>query len=337
MAYTVDSRANTAASAVRDALARAERLSVKPSGETVEELLLLLDTIDEMLETMGAAGGQHSGLDLRPEETRWETLLRRINGEPGLIVRAAAQAGGLAQLRAKHPPAESFWWHLDAEWTRRRTRSARRFFLTTAAILLVVFGGYWLVNRLFPPEPEAVFLLEAQYDIDRAVMAGDYAAALDFAAAARSSVPHSVELAIWEAVLTERTGDLARSEELLAEAQTLIDDEELFWILTGNTRFQAADLAGADRAAQRALELNPDSAQAFFLLGNLAESTGDRRLAIDLFTHTSELAEAEDPQLSVIAKVRLAQLLQAPDFDFGITPTAAPSDGEPIPSPTPAP
>ena len=333
MAYAVTSRANTAADALRDLLGRAERLVVNLTAQNVEEFLTLLDDIDAKFDDMNSA---EDSMDLRPEQARWESILRRLSSRPTPLARAADAAGGLKTLRERHPPADSFWWHLDREVVRRRMAALRKFLVTVTAVLVIVVGGIWLVNRFFPPDADAVFLMNAQSDIDRAVMEGDYQAALQLATDARQTLPDSVELAILEAVLTERTGDVERANALIEKAKSLLDDEESFWILTGNTRFQALDIAGAEVAARTALELNPESAQAHFLLGNIAEATGDRMAAIDMFERTSELAGEDNPQLSVIAKVRMGQLLQSPNLIPAETPAVS-ADAEPPAEPNQTP
>lgn len=328
MAHTVSAHTNTAADALRDALGKAERQVVNINAENVETFLVTLDWIEAQFERMA-----HDAIDLRPEEARWESLLRRISSKPNAVALAAARAGGYAKLRAAHPPAESFWWHLDAEVNRRRRDTLLRLVVTLAAIVVFVGGGLWLVNRFFPPDPDAVFLLNAQSDIDDAVLEQDFETALTIATTARAQLPDAVELAVWEAVLTERVGDPALAAARLDAAQTLLPDRaEEFWVLVGNTRFQVADLEGAEAASDLALAANPESAQAHFLMANIAEVRGDRAAAIELFDRTFLLAEDENPQLAVIAKVRLGQLLQSPG---NFAPAASSETVTPEPSPVP--
>ena len=90
--------------------------------------------------------------DLRSEQSRWESLLSRINSKPGPIVHAANVAGGMDKLRAANPPAESFWWHLDSEVAKRRFHSIRRSVTTLVAVVLVAVVGYYAINYFFPPE-----------------------------------------------------------------------------------------------------------------------------------------------------------------------------------------
>ena len=103
MAHAVDSRVNNPANQLRALLDEAEKLAVKPEAAAVETLLVTLDQIDSELSSLTQNGG-----DLRSEQVRWENLLRRLESDPNLIARPAAQTGGLGKLRAAHPPASGF-------------------------------------------------------------------------------------------------------------------------------------------------------------------------------------------------------------------------------------
>ncbi|MCB0062098.1 MAG: hypothetical protein KDE19_08290, partial [Caldilineaceae bacterium] len=64
-----------------------------------------------------------------------------------------------------------------------------------------------------------------------------------------------------------------------------------------------------------------------FLLANIAEQTNDIATAIEMFERTFTLAEDDNPQLAVIARVRLGNLLQrAP----GMQPTTPVTETVPL-------
>jgi Flp pilus assembly protein TadD len=94
----------------------------------------------------------------------------------------------------------------------------------------------------------------------------------------------------------------------------------------GNNRMRVGDVEGAFEAAEQAQALNPDEPQVYFLLGSIAEIQGDLPTAISYFDQTFQLAEGSNPQLAVIARVRMGQLMQNPG-----------SMNSPAATPTPAP
>lgn len=322
MAHAIESRANSAANDLRDLLDKAERQVVNLTATNIEEFLLLLDQIERMFEEL-----VKNEMDVRPEEGRWEGLLSRISTKPGSLVSAANRAGGLASLRQRHPPAENFWWHLDAEVTRRRVRTIRRAVVTLVALVAVVAGALWALDFFFPPDPRAVALVNTNAAIEQALMDLDlpeeerWARAREVVEEAQEALPNEPELMVWEGVLSELLEDTERAQAALERARQSLSDQPVgFWVLVGNYRLQLNNLAGAEAAANEALALDPDDAQANFLLGSVAEAKGDIVTAIEQFNLVFELAETDNPQLAVIARVRMGNLLQRAD-PFGPTET----------------
>lgn len=321
MAYTVESQTNTPANQLRDALDKAERLVVQVSGQNVEELLLLLDQIEQRFDQLS-----NDGIDLRPEEVRWQSLLNRLDSKPERIVSAAA--GRLAELRRRHPPADSFWWQLDGIVVDRRKRAIKRGVITLGGLVIAVALMLWGINFFFPPDPQAVAMVEATNQIDRLTAEQRWDEALTVVQQARQQLPDEPELAVWEAVLYERLGNAEGAAAALEEAKALFGENPVqLWITLGNDRMMVGDLDGADAAAQQAAALAPDEPMVTFLQGGIAEARGDIPRAIELFQKTSDLAGDDNAQLNVIARVRMGNLLQRPDAftSPAATPTASPT------------
>jgi tetratricopeptide (TPR) repeat protein len=322
MAYSVETTTRTPITQLRESLDKADRLVVQVDGSSIEEFLTLLDSIDQQFEVL-----ESDDTDLRSERSRWESLLSRINSQPGPIVRAATVAGVLEKLRAAHPPAESFWWHLDSEVTRRRVRSIRQLIITLVTIVVLVVGGYWAINFFFPPNPEAVLMVETNSSLDRLITEQRWQEALELVRNARTQLPDNPELMLWEVVLNERLGDNAAAAAAMAEAEQSLSGQRVQLLLyLGNNRLRVGDIEGALAAGEEALQLDPNEAQVYFLLGGVAEAQGDIPLAISYFEQTFQLAEGSNPQLAVIARVRMGNLLQNPGSVISpqASPTAAP-------------
>jgi tetratricopeptide (TPR) repeat protein len=207
----------------------------------------------------------------------------------------------------------------------------RRLLTTVVTIALIAVGGYWAINTFFPPNPEAVLMVETTNGIDRLVTEQRWQEALDLVKSARAQLPMQPELMIWESVLNERLGNSEAAAAALTEAQkALVDQPVQVYIYLGNDRLRVGDVEGAQAAGEQALAMNPNEPQAYFLLGGIAETQGNVSTAIDYFEKTYELAEGENPQLAVIARVRMGQLMQnpgsiaSPGDSPGATPTAAP-------------
>lgn len=316
MTYMIESPAKSSLHTLRDALEQAERQLVRLDGANVETFLVRLDQIEQMFAEFG-----EEKVAARAEEGRWTGMLNRISAKPELVVNAAAHAGGLTKLRAKHSPATGRWWHLDVDLARRRTQTLLRIGMTIGAIVVVVAVLFIGSNYFTPSATNAGSLADTNAAIDSLVTDQKWPEALAVVGKARQTLPDEPELLVWTAVLAEQTGDAAHTS--LAQAQQqFVGPPAAFWTLVGNRRLQVGNWAGAEEAAQQALASAPQDAQVTFLLGNIAEARGDTLQANAYFSQTMTLAGEANPALAALVRVRMGNLLQ---------------QVEPLPLPVPAP
>ncbi len=305
MAHTVDSRAETPANELRTLLDQAERQFPTLVRAEFETYLLRLDRIAAMLDTLEA-----EGLDLRAEQPRWEGLLARISARAADLVRIAGGSGRMVELRRQHPEAQNFWWRLDEQVAATRRRQLQRF-VVGAVVAVIVFAGATLVyQRFFAPSPEMILLMDTLNLVDRSVMEQDWASASQAVDSVLPTLPADAELLIWRAVLAERMGEPAAAEAFLAQARALEVDPARLGVMLGMKRLLAGDLDGASAAAADARQADPSSSEAVFILASVAEASGDRLQAINLFEEAAALAEENNPQMAVTSRMRLATLLQ---------------------------
>ncbi len=305
MAHTVDSRAETPANELRTLLDQAERQLPTLIRAEFETYLLRLDRIAAMLDTLEA-----EGLDLRAEQPRWEGLLARISARAADLVRIAGGSGRMVELRRQHPEAQNFWWRLDEQVAATRRRQLQRF-VVGAVVAVIVFAGATLVyQRFFAPSPETILLMDTLNLVDRSVMEQDWASASQAVDSVLPTLPADAELLIWRAVLAERMGEPAAAEAFLAQARALEVDPARLGVMLGMKRLLAGDLDGASAAAADARQADPSSSEAVFILASVAEASGDRLQAINLFEEAAALAEENNPQMAVTSRMRLATLLQ---------------------------
>ena len=305
MAHTVDSRAETPANELRTLLDQAERQFPTLVRAEFETYLLRLDRIAAMLDTLEA-----EGLDLRAEQPRWEGLLARISARAADLVSIAGGSGRMVELRRQHPEAQNFWWRLDEQVAATRRRQLQRF-VVGAVVAVIVFAGATLVyQRFFAPSPETILLMDTLNLVDRSVMEQDWASASQAVDSVLPTLPADAELLIWRAVLAERMGEPAAAEAFLAQARALEVDPARLGVMLGMKRLLAGDLDGASAAAADARQADPSSSEAVFILASVAEASGDRLQAINLFEEAAALAEENNPQMAVTSRMRLATLLQ---------------------------
>ena len=162
-----------------------------------------------------------------------------------------------------------------------------------------------------------MLLTDISYDIEKAVDVQDWDTAWTVAQAGLESSENATEVLLWAAVIEERRDN---PEQAAAYVEEALSDPNIppynIWVTLGTNRLRARDVDGAECAAYAALETDPDNAQAHFLIASVAEAIGDAQRAVDYFNKTYDLADNSQPQLQVIARVRLGYLMQSPgSFD----------------------
>lgn len=310
MAYSVREERQSLANSLREDLGEAERMIVQLRRDNVEQFLQLLDRIEDLFVQL-----ESGGLDLRPEYTRWGSLQSKLRREAGRIVRVVGAAGGLEQLRQANPPAEGFWWRLDAVVAEARRRLVRRLGITFGTIVVVLAVVWVLLTFVFPPDPNTVVASEAISTLQQLAFEGRWEEALAVIEEAMSQLTQpDAELLIWEGVIRGKLGQVERAREALAEAKSLVPPGQLvaYWWSLGSIQLNVGDVEDARTAAFEAIALDASDPQGYFLLAGVAEAKGDTVCAVDLFEETFQLAADSNPQLAVIARVRMGNLLQRP-------------------------
>jgi len=322
MAHSIQDHRDSPANRLRAALDGAEKIVARLKVDEVENFLVGLDRMESQFQALTAGG-----LDLRPEYTRLESLISRLHGQPKLITAPAAQVGGLSSLRQKNPPAIGEWWHLDAVEAARRQKLIRRLVTNLATILGVLLIGYILLTYIFPPDPNAVLSSGATGQLPDLIARGEWEAADKLIAETLAQMTEDdVEMFIWQSVVARHFGREKEADAAFAKAQAAVplENQPVFWSTVGNVYLAARDMAGATAAAQEALAINPDEGQAYFVLASVAEAAGDVPGAIAQFEKAFELTADNNPQLAVIARVRMGMLMQSAP-SMGVMTTTVPS------------
>ena len=326
MAYSVREERQSLANSLREDLAQAERVIVQVRRDNVAPFLQLLDRIEDRFGQL-----EPSGVDLRPEYTRWTSLHSKLQREAGRVVRAANLAGGLEKLRQNNAPARGAWWHLDTVVAANRRHLIRRLSISVGTIAILLVSIWALLTYVFPPDPNTVIVSEATSSLQQLAFEGRWQEALAVIDEAKAQLTESdIELLIWEAVIAEKVGQTSRAQEALsaAKAQVAAGQQSAYWWTLGSIRLSVGDVEEARAAGDEALALDPNDPQGYFLLASVAELEGDTITAIDLLEKTFELAADGNPQLAVIARVRMGNLLQSPaGVPFSDTSTPGENEG----------
>lgn len=309
MAHSVRDHRDSPANQLRVALDDAEIAVGRLRPDQVENFLLRLDQLETQFQTLEAGG-----LNLLGERTRQASLISRLDGHPHLVTKPAAQIGGLAALRKKNPPASGEWWHLDAVEADQRRRLIRRLFTSLGVIVGVILAVYIALTYVFPPDPNAVLSSGATGQLPELIARGEWETADRLIAETLAQMTvDDVELLIWQSVVAAHFDRQREADDAFAQAQALspADRQAVFWSTVGNIRLATGDLDGAMAAANQALAIDPNEAQAYFVIASVAEANGKVVEAIAAFEKAFDLAAESNPQLAVIARVRMGMLMQS--------------------------
>lgn len=309
MAHSVRDHRDSPANKLRVALDDAEVAVRRLRPDQVEGFLLQLDQLETQFQTL-----ESGGLNLLGERTRQGSLINRLDGQPQLVTRPAAQVGGLDALRQKNPPASGEWWHLDAVEAEQRRRLMRRLLTSLGVIVGVLLAVYIVLTYVFPPDPNAVLSSGATGQLPDLIARGEWETADRLVAETLTQMTvEDVELLIWQSVVAEHFGRQREADDAFAQAKALVsaDRQAVFWSTVGNVRLAVADLEGAIVAANEALAIDPNEAQAYFVIASVAEAQGQVQDAIAAFEKAFDLAAESNPQLAVIARVRMGMLMQS--------------------------
>ena len=200
----------------------------------------------------------------------------------------------------------------------------RRLGITVAVAVVMLLAAVWIYNTFLAPSPEVMLVVEANNRVEGLVTELKWAEALAVAEQALAKAPGDPDLLVWAGVLSDRQGASEQATAYLAKAAKSINDPLRFQNIVAMQRFRVGDLAGAEAEAKAALALDPENAQAYFMLANVAEARGDAQAAIAFFEKTAALAESADPQLTVISKMRMGMLLQSMAINPSVQPGEAP-------------
>lgn len=318
MAIAVDPTTQTAASELRSLLAQSENRLIKLDGrDAAAELYSGLDRLAEMWHEL-----QESGVDLRGERTRWETLLAELRKRGAKVVAAWGGGSALATARAATAPDQSLWWWWLDGWVaeQRRKRAIRYGGLVAIGVAAIVFGVF-LLGRLFPVDERVTATYNLRIQAETAANEGDYSTAYAAARQAVELTPEDPSLQVLAGVLAEQLGDRAAAEVAWDAGRKLLPEGEDEFL---SQRALAYGLARQfEKSAQDALaaiDRNPNSARAYLYLGSAYEGLGMPGEALDAYGKAAELAGDADPELTVLARTRIASLLQNPPLPTAASP-----------------
>jgi cytochrome c-type biogenesis protein CcmH/NrfG len=179
---------------------------------------------------------------------------------------------------------------------------------------------YFVYQRFLAPNLVTVASIEHQQKAESFAQTGNLAGALSEVEQSLAATPRDSEQLVFKGVLQEALGRDAAAEETFAAAEALVG-KEAFLIVRSRRYLGLAQAKAAVADAQAVIELNPDSAMGYLVLGQANEQVGNYAEAMDAYSRASTLAEAQDKlDIAAIARMQLGMLMQRPSTPTGAGP-----------------
>ncbi len=313
----------TPADELRNLLAQSEKLVARPSSDSALELLRSLDRISALWPELEA-----SGVDLRPESGRWESLQAAVHKNGPSILRALATRGGLATVRAaSHPDGtDGWWWHLDREVRAARVRLLSRVAIICGAVVAVVALVGLVMRLLFPVDPRYQAAVSRLLDGQAKIQSrGDYLGALGDFKEAVALKPDDAEAWLWLGTVQRQVGDDEAAEESFRQARDLYADDLEFRLNRAAVFLAYGLLDEALGDLEVALALDPENPQAYLYLAGVFDAQERYAEAVWALERVEEYAEKRGQlQISAQARFQLALLLQRMPIRPPATPAPTP-------------
>ena len=297
----------TPADRVREALDRTERLvaNVRGAGPQVLELLHLLDRGADALAELEA-----SGMDVRAERGRFETVQRQLRRRQG---RFLAEAGAALQEErvAIQPDRARWWWFLDEAVSRERARRLRRWLVGTLVAALALAGAGLVYDRFLAPPPQVREAFRRSAAGEALVGEGDLRAALAEFEAAAALTPDDPDPWVWQGVIHFELDEMDDAQAAFETARRLYERDADFLLDRTMAYLRVGDLPAASADAEQFILDNPDSGRGYYVRAGVATEQGDYAAAVADLERAAELARAAgDAQLEATARTQRAMVIQ---------------------------
>lgn len=303
---------------VGETLDRLAVFSGKIGMNSPEQALALLRGLDDAYERMQSL--EIGSQSRRLAQVQLDEILAQLHREAAQFIRDLGGVQVLRQARQEaNPPEDHTWWYLD-DYLAEKRRQTLRHLLTAAAVVvvaLVILGAVY--RRFLAPSPQVLARYNSEQTAQQLLTEGDLAGALAQVDEGLKGSPGDANLLILKGVIQEAQGETSQAAQSYAAAEKSLPNREDFLVTRGQNYLLAGRFEQALADAQQAVQINPDSAQAYLLMGQSHEQLRLYREALDDYDKAFQAAnKINQPALAAIARQHTAMLLQS----VGVLPTS---------------
>jgi tetratricopeptide (TPR) repeat protein len=311
---------------IGDGIDRIEVIVGKIGLNSADQALSLLTEFDTASERIKALD---DGDTKKALTTQIDSALAKLRKNAGPFLRDIGGAHVLKEAReAVQPSEDRTWWYLDEYLASNRKASIRRVAITGGVIILALVVLGVLYQAFLAPDPVVAERYSREQSAQEALIMGDLPDALTEVDAGLKVAPADPTLLVLRGVILEASGRQAEAQADFLAAADQVKEEE-FYLLRAQAYIFAnlPDKAFAD--AQQAIQLNPDSIQAYLYRGQAQESMLEYTSAMKDYEKAFSIAdETGQGALAAMTRMRIAMLTQlmtsdvsSPDWLQTATPT----------------
>ncbi|MBE0478749.1 tetratricopeptide repeat protein, partial [Candidatus Aerophobetes bacterium] len=268
-------------------------LDLDQLGEKIVQTLILRDKICSLIHTL-----EQKKADLSVEKSKLDSLDHIIKDRPQVVWKRLKHYTDPVSYRKKHKiPTSSWWWYVDEIIKSEKRRAKRRWIKRGTIVAGVLISLYLVLTYAVPkPDPYTSSISEA----DRLLEEGKINPALEAYQRAMDIDPEKPTAYLMAGVIYGFLGEKETAEKHFTEAKKRSTSLHDFYLQRGMSWIRLGQFSAAQEDAEKAVEINPESAEAHFLLGNAYEAQGNIAKAI---AHLSIVSDMDaDPKLTVMAR-----------------------------------
>ena len=276
-------------------------------NEDALQIPVMLDQAADLLDEIQQSGGSASS-----EESLFETILAQFQKYRKAFLQRAGGAVALEKARQAHQPtADHWWWFVDETLAAERRQGIRRALIIGGISILVLAVLAVVYQKFLAPDPALQASIGYQTSAENFLTTGEYEEVLAQVELALQNTPDNPTLYVLQGLAYELLGEPELATKSYETAQKGFPNRDSFYAIRAGYYLMAnqGELALADTDA--AIAINPDSAVSFLRKAQAYEMLGEISKAIDTYELASDVASRiGNPQLEVMARMNLAQLLQ---------------------------
>lgn len=279
----------------------------KQNKKSLVDYLTHMDKCAELFSQLNKIKGTNTVA----EQGRWDTVQKHFFRRAKIFYHTLGGKSALIALRPKTARADSNpWWFLNDFVAVQRAKARKRAFIISGIMGAIIAVLIILFNTVLKPDP-AVIAKTRHFDaaLEALTQKQGYAAALNEIDQALVALPNDTDSLVFKGELLLKLGRNAEAESVFSQATALSTTPDAIPLARGSILFQMGDIDGSLVQTQRVLEINPDSAEGWFLAGQIYLQQKKSGNAYNAFSRAADLAFAqENDTLYTMAKMNMVYI-----------------------------